>query len=245
MICTQDETMGNKATKSFQSILDRTRDKYEAELKKCVASCLMDMNATESENTHFPHFIIQIMIEYIRVYVDLHINDDHIKNTVQCKSINTIANNLNFMINIKQTTGFVLKPAISDLDNGSIDVIHFGIQSFKSKNNTKPASLLLEHNAKGNFPTAPNSIRYDSDGEVVNYKAKLRPRLATFTFEDIISVEVIFSDKTIEYFKNGESILKSKICFGYPWYFGLWPDACKVLIIQDESQLLQIRQKPN
>ena len=81
---------------------------------------------------------------------------------------------------------------------------------------------------------------------MVNYKTNQRPKLEGFDYGDIISAEIVFSKKTIEYFKNGKSILKTKIKFKYPWYFAIWPARklkCIIEVIQDQNELMELRRK--
>lgn len=223
---------------------------HEKTIVKAIEHAISSLNIFESDHFTFPAIILQHIIEYGRIMVDL-----HIKSTDNIKMLDNKEGDseCNFNIELGDTRVYepvIFYPPISDLME-HIPCIQFGIQSAeilsKDVASTKdgasirtgnPPSLVLEHELSGNIPSLPNSIRYDHDGEVVNYGADLRPRLDGFKFGDIISVEIVFDSKTIEYFKNGQSVLKSKICFDFPWYLALWNQGdCTVRVIQDPDEL--------
>eukprot|EP01084_Bolivina_argentea_P174731 302667_1 len=243
MNCITDQHIEHKRnviiTKEEQMIIDT------------IFYCISQLCVTK-EYVLFPQPIIEIIILYSRSYIDLRLtknkDDDPPKQTKIIIDATINQNTINFII--ETSASCLLYPPISDYDNGFIKKIQCGIQSLHS---FRSASLVLQHltlaedSSTLSIPSSPNSIRYDPDGEIVNYNANIRPRLDRFAINDIISFEITFDEKTIEYFKNGKSILKSSIKFDYPWYMAIWDHGylnnSKIKIIQDESELNELRKR--
>eukprot|EP01084_Bolivina_argentea_P110374 197111_1 len=189
--------------------------------------------------------IIKLIIDYAQIKFTVSSDSFYEESSVVCSKND--ADEYNYIIGTyNRNEQWAFDPPISEF-HGIANTIYFGVEALRTGNEGKTFSLVIDH-INNDFSPSEASVRYDYDGQVRNKKIQKESwNEATYESEhikyginDLICAKVYLTNKTVEFFKNGNSAYRGPIPFLYPWYFAIWPHSnqLRLRIILNEDKLV-------